>query len=40
MQKVAVTCALALFSLLMSYAIVLVWPDGQAVAAQMAATRR
>ena len=35
MQKLAVTCVLALFALLSSYAIVLAWPDGQAVAAQM-----
>ena len=33
MQKVAVTCVLALFALLTSYAIVLAWPDRQAVAA-------
>ncbi|MDP1909416.1 MAG: hypothetical protein Q8K85_14040 [Hyphomicrobium sp.] len=36
MQKVAVTCVLALFALLTSYAIVLAWPDGQAVAAHTA----
>ena len=36
MQKVAVTCGLALFALLTSYAIVLAWPDGQDVSARMA----
>ncbi|MEO8420704.1 MAG: hypothetical protein ABI457_05875 [Hyphomicrobium sp.] len=35
MQKVALTCMLALFALLTSYAIVFAWPDGQAVTAHI-----
>ena len=39
MQKVALTCTLAVFALLSSYAIVFAWPDRQALATHTSASR-